>query len=483
MLVAGVDTSTQACKVLIVDAETGKLVRFGKCQHPEGTECPPEVWWKAFQTAVENAGGLHDVKAISVGGQQHGMVALNKEGNVVRPALLWNDTKSAEAARDLVQEAGADTYAKRIGIVPVTSFTASKLRWLKTHEPENAAEVCAVCLPHDYLTWRILGYGPAATSPRGPDFEALTTDRSEASGTAYWSSVTDKYDYDMFKFAFGKTAREAGSNDIGEITLPRVLRWDEKAGVTPAGILVGPGAGDNAGGAIGLQAHAGDVIISIGTSGTVFTPSPQHVADPTGTVCGFCDCTGQQLPLICTLNAARCIDAACRILDVDFDGLDKLFREAQPGAGGLVLIPYFQGERTPNLPYAKGSLQNIDLYNATRPNIARAFIEGVVCSMADGLEAIRRELPGTQIKRILLIGGAAASPAIQECAAKVFEEAPIVVPTPGEYVARGGAVQAAWILLGHLPKWDLPTDRELAPSTVKDVFQNYLKAKSNYFKS
>lgn len=483
MLVAGVDSSTQATKVLIVSALTGERVRFGKCRHPEGTECPPEVWWNAFQAAVKDAGGLEDVAAISIGGQQHGMVALDADGKVVRPALLWNDTKSADAARDLVQEAGGKLYAEKIGIVPVTSFTASKLRWLKTHEPENAAKVRAVCLPHDYLTWRLLGYGPASESERGPVLEALVTDRSDASGTAYWSGVTGHYDYEMFKFAFGRTGREAASKDEGEIVLPRVLKPDERAGVAPSGLVVGPGAGDNAGGAIGLHALEGDVVVSIGTSGTVFTSSPYHVVDPTGTVCGFCDCTGQQLPLICTLNGARCIDAACKILEVDFDGLVDLVRQSEPGAGGLVLVPYFQGERTPNLPKAKGSLQNINLENATRPNIARAFVEGVVCSMADGLEAIRREIPEVPVKRLILIGGAAANPAVQECAAEIFDGAPVVVPTPDEYVARGGAAQAAWVTLGYLPDWKLPLDRELPPKTVKKVFEQYLSAKQAYFRS
>lgn len=483
MLVAGVDSSTQATKVLIVDAETGEQVRFGKCRHPEGTECPPEVWWDALKTAIKDANGLDDVKAISVGGQQHGMVALDGEGRVIRPALLWNDTKSADAARDLVEEAGGDLYAKRIGIVPVTSFTASKLRWLQTHEPENAAKVRAVILPHDYLTWRLLGYGPRSESELGPDLEALVTDRSDASGTAYWSSMTDKYDYDMFKYAFNRTAREAGSKDQGDVILPRVLKPNERAGVAPSGLIVGPGAGDNAGGAIGLHAVEGDIIVSIGTSGTVFTPSPQHVADPTGTVCGFCDCTGKQLPLVCTLNGARCIDAVCRILDVTFDHLVDLVRQSEPGANGLVLIPYFQGERTPNLPDAKGSLLNIDLHNLTRPNIARAFVEGVVCSMADGLEAIRSEIPNVPMKRLILIGGASANPAVQECAAEIFDNVPVVVPTPGEYVARGGAAQAAWVLLGYLPNWKLPLDRELAPKPVKKVFQQYLAAKEIYFRS
>src|SRR6187200_2199984 len=202
-LVAGVDSSTQSCKVVIRDAATGAPVRTGRASHPDGTEVDPQHWWDALQSAIAAAGGLDDVAAVSIAGQQHGMVVLDAEGRVIRPALLWNDTRSAQAARDLIDEVGAEAYAERTGVVPVASFTATKLRWLRDAEPENAERVAAVALPHDWLTWRLRGYGPinATDAPLGPVLDELVTDRSDASGTAYWGAAG--YDRDLLVRALG----------------------------------------------------------------------------------------------------------------------------------------------------------------------------------------------------------------------------------------------------------------------------------------
>lgn len=460
-LVAGVDSSTQSCKVVVRDLESGALVRSGRAGHPDGTEVDPAAWWAALQQAIESAGGLDDVAAISIAGQQHGMVVLDADGRVIRDALLWNDTRSAQAARDLIDEVGADAYAERVGVVPVASFTATKLRWLRDAEPANAARVAAVVLPHDWLTWRLRGYGPADESPLGPDLEALTTDRSDASGTAYWSPATGAYDFELFERALGRPGREAGTAGDG-VVLPRVLGPADSAGRTPSGVLVGPGAGDNAGGALGLGATEGDVVVSIGTSGTVFAVTAEPIADTSGTVAGFADASGVSLPLIATLNAARVLDSIAGLLGVDHDGLAALALEAEPGAGGVVLIPYFEGERTPNLPDAKASLHGLTLATTRPANFARAAIEGMLCGLADGLDAVRRV--GVKEQRILLIGGAAQNPAVATIAAQVFD-APVVIPSPGEYVADGGAVQAAWALTGTRPTWTVESAAPLAVDT------------------
>jgi xylulokinase len=447
-LVAGVDSSTQSCKIVIVDAATGAIVRSGRAAHPNGTEVAPSAWWDALQSAIADAGGIDDVEAISVGGQQHGMVVLGDDGRVIRDALLWNDTRSAQAALDLIAEVGADEFARRVGVVPVASFTATKLRWLRDAEPENAARVAAVALPHDWLTWRLRGFGPADESPLGPVLDELTTDRSDASGTAYWSAISGEYDFDLLE-------RSLGSRPI----VPRVLGPGERAGTTPSGILVGAGAGDNAAAALGLGAAAGDVVISIGTSGTVFAVTESAAQDASGTVAGFADASGVFLPLIATLNAARILDAVARLLGVDHDELGRLALAAAPGASGLVLQPYFEGERTPNLPEATASLFGMTLGSTTRENFARAAIEGLLCGLADGLEAVRGQ--GVTAERILLIGGAALNPAVQHIAAQVFD-VPVVVPTPGEYVAGGAAAQAAWALTGVRPDWPLSIAAEPA---------------------
>ena len=435
-LVAGVDSSTQSCKVVIVDAATGAIVREGRAAHPEGTEVHPDAWWDALQQAIAAAGGLDDVAAISVGGQQHGMVVLDEGGRVIRPALLWNDTRSAQAAADLASE--IPDIVARTGSVPVASFTSTKLRWLRDTEPEHAARVAAVALPHDWLTWRLRGFGPDSSDKNGPRLDALTTDRSDASGTGYWGA--DGYDREVLTLALGHDA-----------VLPRVLGPGESAG-TVGSFLFGPGAGDNAGAALGLGAKDGDVVVSIGTSGTVFAVTSAPSRDSSGVVAGFADASGLWLPLVATLNAARILDSVASLLGVDHGELGRLALSAEPGAGGLVLQPYFEGERTPNLPDATSTLFGMTLTSTSRENLARAAVEGLLCGLAAGLDALRAQ--GVVAQRILLIGGAAQNPAVAAIAAQVFD-VPVVVPEPGEYVARGAAVQAAWALTGERPEWPL----------------------------
>lgn len=481
-LVAGVDSSTQSCKVVVRDLETGAVVRFGRAAHPDGTEVDPAAWWSALQEAIADAGGLDDVAAVSIAGQQHGMVTLDAQGRVVRDALLWNDTRSAQAARDLIDEVGAAEYAARVGVVPVASFTATKLRWLRDAEPENAARVAAVALPHDWLTWRLLGYGPEGESDLGPDLDALTTDRSDASGTAYWGAASGAYDFDLFSRALGRDGREAGGGPAGDgkagdgvVVLPRVLGPAEPAGRTPSGVLVGPGAGDNAGAALGLGAADGDVVVSIGTSGTVFAVTDAPIADESGTVAGFADASGLSLPLIATLNAARVLSSISGLLSVDHDGLADLALSAEPGAEGVVLVPYFEGERTPNLPDATASIHGLTIASTRPATFARAAIEGMLCGLADGLDAVRAV--GVREKRVLLIGGAAQNPAVAAIAAQVFD-APVVVPSPGEYVANGAAVQAAWALTGERPAWAVGAAPALPVDTRPVIREQYARATS-----
>ncbi|MGC4175110.1 xylulokinase [Demequina sp.] len=470
-LVAGVDSSTQSCKVVIRDLETGAVVRSGRATHPDGTSVDPRHWWDALLAAIADAGGLDDVAAISVGGQQHGMVALSSAGEVVRDALLWNDTRSAGAAADLIREFGAEELASRTGLVPVASFTSTKLRWLRDNEPDNAMRVAAVALPHDWLTWRLRGYGPAVESPLGPDLEALTTDRSDASGTGYWSPTTGEYDRDLLSAALGHDA-----------VLPRVLGPAESPGVVHSSLAassptLGPGAGDNAAAGLGLGAAAGDVVVSIGTSGTVFAVTPSPVRDVTGTVAGFASASGDFLPLIATLNAARILDAFARVLGVDHHELSRLALDAEPGAGGSLLVPYFEGERTPNLPHATASLTGLTLASMTRENLARAAVEGMLCALADGMDAILRL--GVEAKRVLIVGGAAQSPAVALVASQVFD-VPVEIPEPGEYVAAGAAVQAAWALTGSRPQWPVTTVASPAPDPTPSIRHAYAKARAAY---
>ncbi|MEO3748996.1 xylulokinase [Plantactinospora sp. B5E13] len=460
-LVAGVDSSTQSCKVVIRDAETGALVRSGRAAHPDGTEVDPAAWWSALQEAIAQAGGLDDVAALSVGGQQHGMVCLDEAGEVVRPALLWNDTRSAGAAAELVDElgggeVGGQAWADAVGSVPVASFTVTKLRWLARHEPANAARVAAVCLPHDWLTWRL---GGAA------GLDALRTDRGDASGTGYWSPATGEYRLDLLERAFGRT-----------VAVPTVLGPADVAGRLPNGAPLGPGTGDNAAAALGVGALPGDVVVSIGTSGTVFSVADGPAADPSGTVAGFADATGRFLPLVCTLNAARVLDAAAAMLGVSLDDLAKLALSAPAGADGLVMVPYLEGERTPNRPLATGAVHGLTLRTSTPAHLARAAVEGMLCALADGLDAMLAH--GATANRIILVGGGARSEAVRRIAPEVFG-CPVLVPEPGEYVADGAAWQAAWVLAGgeQPPTWSAGRSQEYAGAGVPQIREQYAAAR------
>ncbi len=462
MLVAGFDSSTQSCKLVIRAAESGELIRQGRAAHLPGTEIDPAHWWSALEAATAAAGGLDDVAAISVAGQQHGMVALDADGRVVRDALLWNDTRSAGAARDLIAEFGQEKLVERTGLVPVASFTITKLRWLRDAEPENAARVAAVALPHDWLTWRLLGYGPADESPLGPDLTKLTTDRSDASGTGYWSPYTGEYDRELLVAALGH-----------DVILPRVLGPSEVAGTTPAGALVASGAGDNAGAALGLGARAGDVVVSIGTSGTVFSVAERPVVDPNGGLAGFADATGEYLPLSATLNAARVIDTTAAVLGVDHEQFGHLAASAPVGSDGLAFVPYLDGERTPDLPDATASLLGMTRASFTRENLARAAVEGMLGSLAQALDAHRAL--GVEAKRVMLIGGAALSEGVRAVAPTLFD-VPVEIPAPGEYVADGAARQAAWIATGQRPEWPVETIARLEPNPDAQLRARYAAA-------
>ncbi|MER5424446.1 xylulokinase [Streptosporangium roseum] len=452
-LVAGVDSSTQSCKVVIRDAETGALVRQGRAAHPDGTEVDPAAWWTALQEAIARAGGLDGVAAMSIGAQQHGMVCLDESGAVVRDALLWNDTRSAGAARDLVDELGGPLkWAEAVGSVPVASFTVAKLRWLAEHEPGSARRTARVCLPHDWLTWRLGG--------------EFVTDRGDASGTGYWSPATGSYRTDILAAAFGAVPG-----------LPRVLGPRDQAGElsVPGGgpVRLAPGTGDNMAAALGVGALPGDVVVSLGTSGTAFAVADVPSADPGGAVAGFADATGRFLPLVCTLNAARVLDAAARLLGVDLDRLGRLALDAPAGAGGLVCVPYLEGERTPNLPEATGSLHGLTLGTSTPAHLARAAVEGMLCHMADAFDAL-----GLDPARVLLIGGGARSEAVRRIAPAVFGR-PVVVPEPGEYVADGAARQAAWLLAGGAepPVWKTGGTERFEADATPDVRAHYAEAR------
>ena len=349
---------------------------------------------------------------------------------MVRDALLWNDTRSAPSADDLVSELGASAWAERTGSVPLAAFTVAKLRWLAESEPASLDRAAAVCLPHDWLTWRLRGH----TDPT-----QLTTDRSDASGTGYLDIRTGAWLPDLVQLACGRS----------DLLLPEVLAPDATID-GPSGVLVSAGLGDNAAAMLGLPGDG--ALVSLGTSGVITTSHPSPLADPTGTVAGFADGAGTWLPLVCLLNGARVLDRTAGLLGVDHDRFSELALSAPPGAEGVTVLPYLDGERTPDLPRSTGSFLGLTTENATAANLARATVESVLCGLAVGLNRLRGL--GCVVDSVRLVGGAAASPAVQRIAPRVLG-VPVEVPSPAEHAALGAARQAAWSISGtpEPPRW------------------------------
>ncbi len=447
----GVDSSTQSTKAVLVDAADGTVVDERSAPHPDGTEVDPRAWLAAYDEATD--GLLERADAIAVGGQQHGMVALGDDGEPVREALLWNDTRSAEAARTLVEEMGGpDACASEVGSVLVASFTVTKLRWLRDHEPDRAAAVREVLLPHDYVSRHACAPGTAAF-----------TDRGDASGTGYFDARSASWRPELAAAALGH-----------EPALPRVAPDGSAAAETAAGQVVAPGTGDNMAAALGMGLGAGDVLISIGTSGVASAVSATPVADGTGTVTGFADAQGGYLPMVTTMNAARILALQARWLGVDLDTLAELALASEPGAHGVALLPYYGGERTPNRPSAVGTWTGLT-EATTREDLARAAFEALLCSLADAVDHLAATT-GDQPQRVLMVGGATRSAAVRALAPAILGR-PVTLPPPGEYVARGAARQAAWALSGEsaAPEWALADTVELEAAPTPHVREAYAR--------
>jgi xylulokinase len=446
-LVLGVDSSTSATKVELRDADTGALVGEGRAPHPATTpprsEQDPRAWWDAFESARSGLAG--DIAAVAVGGQQHGMVVLNAADEVLRPAKLWNDTESAPDAGWLRKQLDDDGWARACGSVPVAAFTITKLSWLHRSEPEAWEQLARVLLPHDWLTLQLT--------------KEFVTDRGDASGTGYFSAAANDYRFDLLEIV--------DKERDWDPCVPRVLAPLEAAGEWN-GAVVAPGTGDNMAAALGLALEPGDVAISIGTSGTVFAASTAPTFDASAAVAGFADATGHFLPLVCTLNATKVTNAVARLLGVDYDAFDAL---ALAGASrGLTLVPYFDGERTPNRPDATGTLTGLRS-DLSREQVARAAVEGVVCGLLDGLDALAAT--GVPVDgKLFVLGGGARSEAYTRVLASLAGR-PVIVPDAEELVATGACVQAAAVLHQRSPidvgrAWNLGSGETVEPDESVD---------------
>lgn len=431
-IVAGIDSSAEGTTVVVCDTDSGAVLRQGYAPHPdegeEGgepgrrrTEADPQSWLLSLGEAARG-GLLEGVQAIGVSGQQHGLVALDAGGVLVRPALLWNDRRAQLAAADLTEALGGPAgWAEAVGSVPQAAYPIAKLRWLARHEPAAAHRIAEVLQPHDWLVWQLLDR-PARR----------VTDRGDASGTGYWSAATGGYREELIELALGHRVR-----------LPEVLSPAEAAGRTPEGLLISAGTGDNMAAALGLGLGPGDAAVSLGASGTVFAVHEQALTDPTGAITSFADATGRHLPVVRLRNAVRVLRGTAQLLGTDLEGLSELALTSTPGAHGLVMLPYLEGERVPDLPHTAGTLAGLRRESMRREHLARAAFEGMLCGMADALDVLRGR--GVPVRRVFLLGPSGELPAVQAIAPALFG-VPVVVPPPADYTALGAARQAAWAL-------------------------------------
>ena len=434
-LVAGVDSSTKSTKVVIVDSDEGKIVASAASRHPATSpprsEQDPMAWWRALSKAWSACGPItRSVKAVSIAAQQHGMVALDEDGTPVHPAKLWNDSQSAPQCATLTERLGAEEWVRRCGSVLTPSFTITKLAWLRETQPDAYRNVRRVLLPHEWLTWQLLGRPVTAVGDRG-----------DASGTGWWSPSSGEVDQGLLALV-----------DARREWLPEILGPGDEAGEAATmvrGAAVGPGTGDNMGAALALGLAPGDLAVSFGTSGTVFTSSHSPSLDTVGEVAGFADAAGRFLPLVCTLNATKVTEWAVGLAGGKANDLDRIGALAPPGANGVVLVPYLDGERTPLLPNATGTLSGLHT-TTTVADIVRASVEGVVCGLLAGVDALERCGIDTS-GRILAVGGGARSTLYRQTLADLSMRE-IVTPDPTvDRVAVGAAAQAAALLSDIAP--------------------------------
>lgn len=428
-IVAGLDSSAEYTRIVVCDADTGAVVDQGHAEHP-GERDDPQSWLVSLGKAAGD-GRLADVAAIGVSAQQQALLALDDGGSPVHGALVGNDRRMQSSAADLVDALGGrEAWAQAVGAVPQANHPVAKLRWLALNEPDAAARVTELMQPHDWLVWQLLGR-PARR----------TTDRGDASGTGYWSAAQGGYRSDLVELALGRGVR-----------LPEVLGPADAAGQTPEGLLISAGTGETMAAALGLGVDAGDAVISLGASGSVFAVHHEALIDPTGVITSYADATGMHLPAVRTLNATRVLRGTADLLGTDLEGLSELALRSTPGASGLVLLPYLEGEQTPSLPHTAGSLHGLRRESMRPEHLARAAVEGMLCGLADAVDVLRGR--GVAVNRIFLLGQAAGLPAVQQAAPGLFG-AQVVVPRPADYTALGAARQAAWALAGgpRPPRW------------------------------
>jgi xylulokinase len=480
----GIDCGTQGTKALLVDDE-GRALGRGYARHEliirdNGAREQEPLWWvNALRDAVKQAisqAPSARVLALGISGQQHGLVVLDNQMEVIRPAKLWNDTETAPQNDELIERlGGAKACLDRFGIIPLTGYTASKLLWLKEREPANFARIRHVLLPHDYLNFWLTG--------------KLCAEYGDASGTAF---------FDVRRRGWAAEVLDSIDGGSGQLleALPCLIKPEEIAGTIRPEVakelglspdcVVAAGGGDNMMGAIGTgNVREGVVTLSLGTSSTVYTYRRQPVSDPTGSVASFCSSSGGWLPLVCTMNATNVVNQTLSMLDKTVQDIESALGSTRPGADGLTFFPFLNGERTPNLPRARGSIVGASANNFNSSNLIRSVIEGVSFGVLNGLELIMGE---SQPETIVAIGGGARSKEWRRMLADATG-ATIQVPAEDEAGCLGAAIQAMYAyerVVGREPGFSEIADRcvrvleDSSESPRPEVRDAYRQARVNY---
>ena len=467
-LVIGIDSGTQSTKVLVVDAKSGKVLGSSQAGYDLIPELPPghkeqhpADWIAATTKAIKGAlkeakASSTEVKAIGVSGQQHGFVPLDKDGQVIRPAKLWCDTSTAPECDEIMGKLGGfKATIKKQGLAVLPGFTAPKILWLKNHEPKNFAKLAMVLLPHDYLNYWLTGQA--------------VMEYGDASGTAL---------LDVRKRQWCEATLKAIDNDLIE-KLPPLISSDQPAGSLQAStakalglstdVLVSAGGGDNMMGAIGTgNTRQGVITASFGTSGTIYACSEKPVVDPKGEIAAFCDSTNRWLPLLCTMNVTVATELLRHDFKMDVKTFDAQVAKAKPGALGLMLLPYLEGERTPNVPDGTGVYLGVRAQTFNTECFARATMEGVTLGMNYGLNRLA-EL-GVKPTQIRATGGGAKSKIWRQIMADVFN-AQVVTLAVSEGAAYGAALQALW-------SWRLQKGEKVGINAITNQFVQVNKAET-----
>ncbi len=441
-LYLGIDCGTQGTKALVLDASSGQVLGAGGAPHrlisgPNGhREQQPADWLSAFEhatrAALADAGVSGEaIVGIGVSGQQHGLVLLDAQGQVLRPAKLWCDTESAAENQQLLDFLGGEQGSlERLGVAIAPGYTVSKLLWTQKHHPALYKRIAHILLPHDYLNFWLTGRD--------------CSEYGDASGTGYFNVRTRDWDHDLLRLI----------DPSGRLNnaLPTLIGADESVGTLLPDIAarlglnpraqVASGGGDNMMGAIGTgNISPGAITMSLGTSGTLYAFADQPQVSPHASVATFCSSSGGWLPLICTMNLTNATGAIQELLELDLASFGALAMQAPIGADGVLMLPFLNGERVPALPNASASLLGLTSDNLTRANLCRAVLEGVCFGLRYGLDLLRAS--GIESREIRLIGGAAKSSVWRQVVADIMAT-PLVCPQHTEAAALGAAIQAAW---------------------------------------